>query len=117
MNTPEGQQSQESETKEHIMSQPILWGQEHCGPCKQIARKYETSGVDYEYRDVQDLQWAEQVEQLREQGYTGTPIVQTPTETFQGLQPDKIQASITEAQAQQQSRLVEQTSTTGPSVT
>jgi len=103
--------------KERPMTKPILWGQESCGPCKQIARKYDTSGVDYEYRDVQDPQWQDQVAQLKEQGYTGTPIVQTPTETFQGLNPVKLQASISEAHAQQQARLQQQASTSGPSVT
>lgn len=99
------------------MTKPILWGQDSCGPCKQIARKYETSGVDYEYRDVEDPQWQDEVAALKEQGYTGTPIVQTPHETFQGLNPAKVQASISEAQGQQQTRLQQQTPVSGPAVT
>ena len=69
-----------------------VFGQPDCQPCKAVTRKLDREHVDYEYVDV--TQDAAALRRLRQQGMTSTPVVETPTEMFYGVQADKLSRAI-----------------------
>lgn len=75
-----------------------LYGRPECGPCKPVRRKLDNEHVPYDYVDL-STQPAAQA-RLRAAGMTGTPIIETETDTFSGLHTDKLNAAIEHTRAQ-----------------
>lgn len=78
-----------------------VYGQQNCGPCKALTRKLDREAVPHEYIDLSDEKNQHHVERLRASGvHMQTPIVETPTTRFSGMQPAKIDQAIAESRAQ-----------------
>lgn len=94
--------------QEETMSVLTLYGQPGCAPCKLVSRKLDAEDIDYSYRDVtEDAAAREHIQQL---GHQQTPVIETPTDHFSGLDPDRLSAAIDE------SRAAMAASTTAPSM-
>jgi len=75
-----------------------LYGQPSCGPCKPIRKKLDAEQVPYDYVDISNNPAA--VARLRDAKMTGTPIIETETDTFSALDTDKLNAAIEHTRAQ-----------------
>lgn len=75
-----------------------LYGQPDCGPCKPIRKKLDNEQVPYDYVDLSKQPAAQA--RLRAAGMTGTPIIETETDTFSALDTDKLKAAIEHTRAQ-----------------
>lgn len=83
--------------QEETMSVLTLYGQPECAPCKLVSRKLDSEDIDYSYRDVTtDAEAREHIQQL---GHQQTPVIETPSGHFSGLDPDKLSAAIDESRA------------------
>lgn len=63
---------------------------ENCMPCKATLRKLDKLGVAYEAHPNTELS-NEELDSFRKNGIGSFPIVITPTETWGGYFPDKLQ--------------------------
>lgn len=73
-----------------------VWGKPNCTQCFATYKGFESAGVPKAALTIKDLTHpdnAAQLQQFKERGYTGAPIVQTPQETWAGFRPDKIKAA------------------------
>lgn len=75
-----------------------LYGQPSCGPCKPIRKKLDNEQVPYDYVDLSTQPAAQS--RLRAAGMTGTPIIETETDTFSALDTQKLNAAIEHTRAQ-----------------
>lgn len=78
-----------------------LWTKPDCGPCKAVKRKFDGEGIHYDERDITAPRHAAKLAEFKAAGRLQTPIVETAAETFSGYQPDKIQAVVDQARAEQ----------------
>lgn len=88
---------------EHSMI--TIYGQPDCHPCRLAQRQLDKEQVPYDYVDL--TQHPHMRRQFHQQGLLSTPIIETPTERFTGLQPDRIKAAAQEVRhliAEQQQR-------------
>lgn len=80
-----------------------VYGQPKCHPCRLARQQLDKELVPYSYVDLS--KHPEKARQFQEQGLLETPIIETPTERFTGLQPDRIThaaAEVRQIQAEQQ---------------
>ncbi|MBB4734733.1 glutaredoxin-like protein NrdH [Micrococcus cohnii] len=93
------------------MNTPItVYGQPSCQPCRLVQRRLDRDQVPYDYVDL--TQHPDKLEQLRDAGMTQTPIIETPTDRWSGLDPDRLNRAIEHAQADMATTA--QPSVTGP---
>lgn len=78
-----------------------LYGQPGCGPCTSIQKKLDREHVTYEYVDISTEENRSKLAELQAAGFANTPIIETPSERFAGMQPDRIDAAIAEARQAQ----------------
>jgi len=71
-----------------------IYGQPNCQPCRLARRQLDNEAVPYSYVDLS--KHPEKLQQFKEQGLQSTPIIETPTERFTGLQPDRIKQAATQ---------------------
>lgn len=85
--------------KDDVMNTPItVYGQPSCQPCRLVQRRLDRDQVPYDYVDL--TQHPDKLAQLKAAGMTRTPIIETPTETWSGLDPDRLNRAIEQAQSQ-----------------
>lgn len=77
-----------------------IYGQPNCQPCRLARKQLDKEGIPYDYVDL--TQRPDKLEQFKAQGLQATPIIETPTERFTGLQPNRIQQAAAELRQQQQ---------------
>lgn len=85
------------------MSTITIWdkGEAFCGQCHATKRAFDAEGVVYQTRDITADENAAQLAEFKDQGHLEAPIVQTPTDTWSGMRPDKIKSAAAEARASQ----------------
>ena len=86
-----------------------IYGQPNCQPCRLARKQLDKEGVPYDYVDLSER--PDKLQQFKDQGLQSTPIIETPTERFTGLQPDRIQQAAAEVRHQQQEQHRQQTVT------
>ena len=74
-----------------------VYGQPGCQPCRLAMRQLDKEEVAYSYVDL--TEHPEKLQQFKDAGMQSTPIIETPTERFTGLQPERIQDAATEVKA------------------
>lgn len=74
-----------------------VYGQPDCQPCRLAMRQLDKAEVPYNYVDL--TEHPEKLQQFKEAGVQSTPIIETPTERFTGLQPKRIQDAATQVKA------------------
>jgi len=74
-----------------------VYGQPGCQPCRLAMRQLDKEEVPYNYVDL--TEHPEKLQQFKEAGVQSTPIIETPTERFTGLQPERIRDAATEVKA------------------
>lgn len=93
-----------------------MWEKPGCVQCAAVKRALNKEQVLYEVRDLSDPQHTEQLKRFIAAGHQQAPIVQTPSETFAGFQPDKITAAVTEVRSLTSSAMTGQ-GMSGPGLT
>ena len=85
------------------MSAITIWdkGESFCGQCHATKRQFDAEGVVYQTRDITAEENAAKLAEFKEQGHIQAPIVETPTDTWSGMRPDKIKSAAAEARASQ----------------
>lgn len=78
-----------------------VYGQPGCGPCTFVQKKLDREHIDYDYVDISAEENRAKLAELQAAGFAKTPIVETPSERFAGMQPDRIEAAIAEARQAQ----------------
>lgn len=68
-----------------------------CQQCKMTTRKFNDAGVPFIEHDVTKDPQARPF--LEKQGFTRLPVVVTDSDSWEGLQPDKINDAITRERA------------------
>lgn len=91
-----------------------LWTQPACVQCKAVSRAFDNAAVTYEKRDLTDPANARKLETFKQQGYRQAPITESPAGTFTGFNPDKVNAAITAARAEQNTPGLAGPTMTGP---
>ena len=77
-----------------------VYGQKDCAPCTLLTKKLNREGVPHTYIDLSQEENKHHLNRLRETGVQmQTPIVETPTTRFSGMQPAKIEQAIAESRA------------------
>lgn len=74
-----------------------VYGQPNCEPCKTVQSKLDRENVTYDYVDVRENPQA--LRKLQNRGMTTTPVIETPTEMYSGLDRKKLDASIEQARS------------------
>jgi len=74
-----------------------VYGQPGCQPCRLAMRQLAKEEVPYHYVDL--TEHPEKLQQFKAAGVQSTPIIETPTERFTGLQPERKQDAATEFKA------------------
>lgn len=100
--------------KEMEMQQIKMFGTPDCVQCDRAKKMLTKEGADYEYRDL--TEHPKDLARFQQQGIKSVPIVETPTETFTGFQPDKLKAAAATQRAASTAP-VTGPDTSGPSVT
>lgn len=71
-------------------NRPItLYTSEDCQACRMTKRALDKIGVDYRLINIADVPTAT-LEAMRDQGHAQLPVVDTGTQRWSGLRPDKI---------------------------
>lgn len=96
------------------MQQIRMFGTPDCVQCDRTKKLLSKEGADYEYRDL--TEHPKDLARFQQQGIKSVPIVETPTETFTGFQPDKIKTAAATQRAAATAP-VTGPDTSGPSVT
>jgi len=86
-----------------------IYGQPNCQPCRLARKQLDKEGVPYDYVDLSER--PDKLQQFKDQGLQSTPIIETPTERFTGLQPERIQQAAAEMRQQQQEQHRQQSAT------
>ena len=67
----------------------VVYTQPNCGPCTAVKAKLRKLGVEFEERNVQEGNYADEVRAL---GYQGTPVVVLPDGTsHHGYRPHELE--------------------------
>src|SRR5699024_11287861 len=74
-----------------------VYGQPGCQPCRLAMRQLDKEAVPYSYVDL--TEHPEKLQQFKDAGMQTTPIIETPTKRYTGLQPERIHHAATEAKA------------------
>lgn len=74
-----------------------VYGQPGCQPCRLATRQLDKEEVPYEYVDLTEN--PKKLQHFKDAGIQTTPIIETPSERFSGLQPNRIKDAATEARA------------------
>ena len=93
-----------------------LWTKPACVQCTAVSRAFDRAGVPYDKRDLTDPAHARKVEAFKERGLMQAPITEAPSGTFAGFNPDKVNATITAARAEQNTPGFTAPTVTGPSI-
>lgn len=70
------------------MSQVTVFTQPNCAPCKRVKDWFSNKGVDFVERDV--TQDAGAMADFRALGFQGTPVIQTDTDAWIGINLEKM---------------------------
>ena len=98
-----------------------VWETPNCVQCKATTRQLDSEGAVYDRKDLSAPEHAETLAAFREQlgGHSEAvlqmPVVTTPTETWQGYQPDRIKQA-TQQQVSQQAAMLQAPAVPGPGV-
>lgn len=71
-----------------------VYGTPRCQPCRLTERQLKKEAVPYTYVDL--TEHPAKLEHFKAAGIHQTPIIETPTERFTGLQPDRIKQAAAE---------------------
>lgn len=74
-----------------------VYGQPNCQPCRMVEHYLTRENVPYNYVDLSEN--PEATARLKAAGHLQTPIIQTPTQTTSGFNPDALRRAVTEVQA------------------
>ena len=74
-----------------------LYGQPRCDPCRLARKVLDRAQVPYTYVDLTER--PDLVDAFRQAGHLQTPILQTPTTTTSGFNPDAYTRAVAEARA------------------
>ena len=74
-----------------------VYGQPGCQPCKLATAYLDRHDVPHTYVDL--TEHPELIEKFRAAGKTSTPILQTPTETTSGFNPQALTRAVDEYRA------------------
>lgn len=66
----------------------IVYSQPNCNPCKQV--KSWLSGKGIEYKEVDVTQDVDAFNRLKSLGYQITPVIETPTDHWSGVNLQKM---------------------------
>lgn len=71
-----------------------VYGTPACQPCRLAERQLKKENVPHTYVDL--TEHPAKLEEFKAAGIRQTPIIETPSERFTGLQPDRIKQAAAE---------------------
>lgn len=95
------------------MSTITVWTKPSCIQCEATKRTLTTANVPFSEKDLTDPSNQEALDAFKQRGLLQAPIVQSPTGTWSGFQPPKLQGAVN---AHRTSTPAASTTMTGPAL-
>lgn len=93
-------------TEEEPMSNITVWAAPQCGKCESTISFFKGAGYSPNVKDLSAPENLDKLKEIKAAGHREAPYVETPTDSWSGLRPDKIAEAIA----------VERTATPSPAV-
>lgn len=94
------------------MSNITVWTAPQCDRCKSTINFFKNAGFPPTIKDLSAPEHLDKLKELKAAGNTQAPFVETPTDSWSGLRPDKIVNAIAVERASAPSPAMQQPSST-----
>lgn len=78
------------------MSNITVWTTPNCNQCKQTIRFFEKDGISPRINDLSAPENLDKLKEIKAAGHHQAPYVETPTDAWSGLRPDKIVQAVSQ---------------------
>lgn len=84
-----------------------VWTTPQCGNCRNTINFFKNAGFPPDVKDLSAPENLDKLKEIRAAGHATAPYVETPTDSWSGLRPDKISQAIAAERASAPSPAVE----------